>query len=95
MTGLWIAFGIGLVVVLVFGGALLGFAVSPADQREQEPAAPEALRLVSFQPVAWSGEMKHATVAQIVDNIEQHLREEGRAAEAFARDPSIDSLRLQ
>lgn len=92
MTGLWIVMGVGFVVFMVFGGALLGLTVTPA--REQEAEAQPA-RLVSFQPVAFNEQAREATVEQIVLDIERHLRQEGEAAAAFARDPSLDALRLQ
>lgn len=101
MNAIYLMLAVGIPVLLLFGGALLAFAVAhtPADSPVQpeptvaeqtQPAAPAPL--VFFQPVGWTDTMQQATADEIVASIEAHLKAERRAAQSFVKDPSNQTL---
>ncbi|MCC6746983.1 MAG: hypothetical protein IT371_04945 [Deltaproteobacteria bacterium] len=85
---------VGLLVMVLFGGAALAFAFGPD---ESKPSAPRQVTtasppIVLFQPTAWSAAGKPVAVDTLVAELERHLRAEQQAASNFARDPSHRTL---
>jgi len=102
MNAIYLMLGIGIPVVVVFGGALLAFSFSSGDseyeqaeasrQAAAEIPAQESRPLVFFQPMGWSANATRRSVDDIVADIETHLHKERQAASAFARNPSHNTL---
>lgn len=91
---------IGIPVLFIFGGALLAFAVSSAPVEDEvavaEPAVEQARPAAQgffFLPagVALKPGDEASIEAQILA-LEAHLKREQQAAQAFAHNPSVESL---
>jgi hypothetical protein len=74
---------VGIPLILVFGGALLGFTVDFEDRQQEE------VRKVGFQPRVIQGGL---TAEQVKLRMEARLRMEAAATSKFADEPSRSTL---